>query len=41
MADDVGVVGRRTAAGVVGRIGDHDRQVVEGNAFLDPGRDVE
>ena len=34
---DLGVVRRRAAAGIVGRIGDHDRQVVEGHALADAG----
>ena len=38
VAQDVGIVRRRAAAGIVGRIGDHHRQVVEGDALADAGR---
>ena len=41
MLQDVGIVGRRAAAGIVRRIGNDDRQVVEGHAFTDTGRDAE
>ena len=33
VAQDVGIVRRRAAAGIVGGIGDHHRQVVEGDAL--------